>query len=85
MTKTVHGVVHGDTIKLDEELGIAEGQAVEITVRAVVPAQSRNPGDGFLRTEGALANDSEWDAIMDEIHQARKREHRADIPEFDDP
>ena len=30
MTKTVHGKVHGKTIELDEDPGVAEGQEVEI-------------------------------------------------------
>ena len=34
MTKTLHGKVHGKTIELDEDLGVAEGQEVEIQVRA---------------------------------------------------
>ena len=29
---------------------------------------------GLLTTEGALADDDEWDAIMDEIHQCRRWE-----------
>jgi hypothetical protein len=29
MTKTIHGKVHGRTIELDEDLGVAEGQEVE--------------------------------------------------------
>jgi hypothetical protein len=85
MTKTVHGVVHGKTIELDEELGVAEGQEVEITVRSITPSAVRQPGDGFLRTEGALANDIEWDGIMDEIHLARKQEQRPQVPQVDEP
>ena len=37
MTKTLHGRVHGKTIELDEELGIAEGQEVEVQVKIVGP------------------------------------------------
>jgi hypothetical protein len=37
---------------------------------------THTPGEGFLRTEGALADDPEWDSIMEEIHQARKVERR---------
>ena len=37
MVKTVQGIVHGKTIKLQEDLGVAEGQQVEIQVK-VVPA-----------------------------------------------
>ena len=84
MTKTLHGKVHGKTIELDEDPGVAEGQEVEVQVR-VLPKTSRKPGEGFLRTEGALANDTEWDAIMEEIYQARKRDRRPQIPDLGEP
>jgi hypothetical protein len=67
MTRTIHG----KTIELDEDLGVADGQGVEVQVR-VIPKTARKPGEGFLRTEGALADDTEWDAIMEEIHRERK-------------
>jgi len=53
-------------------LGVAEGQEVEVQVK-VITKVARTPGEGFLRTEGALADDTEWDSIMEEIHQERKR------------
>jgi hypothetical protein len=81
MTKTIHGKVHGKTIELDEELGVPDGQEVEITVRTMVPSATRQPGEGFLRTEGALADDPYWDAIMEEIHEERKKDTRREIPE----
>jgi hypothetical protein len=74
MVKTVRGIVHGKTIELDEDLGVAEGQEVEVQVKLVQPA--RKWGEGILRTAGALADDPHWDAIMEEIHQARKVERR---------
>ena len=44
MTRTVQGKVHGNTIELGEDLGVAEGQHVEITVRTVAcPSDSLNP------------------------------------------
>jgi hypothetical protein len=70
MLKTIHGKVHGKTIELDEELGVAEGQEVEVQVRIVQSA--RKWGDGILRTAGALADDPEWDAIMELVHHERK-------------
>ena len=73
--KVLRGVVHGKVIKLDDDTGIADGESVEITVRRVA-APDRKPGDGLLRTEGALAEDPEWDAIMEEIQQTRKQERR---------
>ena len=84
MTKTLHGKVHGRTIELDEDPGVAEGQEVEVQVR-VISRTARTPGEGFLRTEGALANDTEWDAIMEEIYQARKVERRPQIPDLGGP
>jgi hypothetical protein len=71
MTKTIHGKIHGKTIELDEDLGAAEGQEVEVQVR-VIPKATGKPGEGFLRTAGALANDTEWDGITEEIYQERK-------------
>ena len=84
MTKTLHGKIHGRTIELDEDPGVAEGQEVEVQVK-VIPKTPRTPGEGFLRTEGALADDTEWDAIMEEIHQARKLERRPQIPDLVEP
>ncbi len=70
MNKTIHGKVHGGAIELDEDLGVAEGQEVEIQV-TVISKVARTPGEGFLRTEGALADDTEWDSIMQQIHRER--------------
>ena len=84
MTKTIHGKVHGKTIELDEDLGVADGQEVEVQVK-VIANTVRTPGDGFLLTEGALADDTEWDAIMEEIYQARKRERRPPTPDLGQP
>ncbi len=66
MTKTIHG----KTIELDEDLGVAEGLEVEVQVTIARPA--RKWGDGILRTAGALADDTEWDSTMEQIHRQRK-------------
>jgi len=76
MTKILHGRVHGSRIELTEDLGFPEGQEVEVSVRTVQPALPRVPGEGLLRTEGALADDPYWDAIMEAIHQERKNDTR---------
>ncbi len=34
MTRVVHGVVHGKTIEISEDLGMLDGQAVELIVTA---------------------------------------------------
>jgi hypothetical protein len=74
MGRRIHGVIHGKTIELDEDLGAAEGQEVEVQVKLLPP--TRKWGEGILRSAGALADDPEWDAIMEEIYQARKLERR---------
>jgi hypothetical protein len=44
MTKTVSGIVHGKTIDLEEDLGVPDGQAVEVQVK-VVAGGSRGVDD----------------------------------------
>jgi hypothetical protein len=70
MTKTIHGKIHGKTIELDQDLGVVDGQEVEVQVTIVQPP--RKWGEGILRTAGALADDPEWDAIMEQIQYQRK-------------
>lgn len=72
--KLARGVVHGRTIELTEDLDLAEGQEVEITIKAV--PRSRPWGEGLLRSAGALADDPDFDGIMEEIYQARKQDRR---------
>ena len=89
MTKTIHGKVHGKTIELDEDLGLAEGQDVEIQVKIVRP-KKRLPGPppgwqpGSPKTAGGMLADSwteEDDKILEEIQRDRKREPRRELPE----
>jgi hypothetical protein len=68
MTRTIRGKI----TELDEDPGVPEGQDVEITVRVVSSNKPTRNGEGFLVTEGALADDPYWDAIMEEVHLERK-------------
>ena len=43
MSKTILGKVHGKTIELDEDLGVAEGQQVEIQVTVVSATVAPEP------------------------------------------
>jgi len=72
MTKTLHGKVHGKTIELDEDPGVAEGQEVEVQVK-IVPA-TKKWGEGILRSAGGWANYPEMDVVMEKIQQDRKLE-----------
>lgn len=74
MTKIVQGKINGRTIELNEDLGLQPDQDVEVHVKAL--PTTRNWGEGLLRCAGALADDPEWDAIMEEIHRERKLERR---------
>jgi hypothetical protein len=78
MTRTIPGKVHGRRIELSEDLGLPEGQPVEVQVKVLEATQPW--GEGLLRCAGVLADDTEWDAIMEEIHEARKLERRP-LPE----
>lgn len=72
---SLRGVIHGNAIELERDDGLADGEKVEVIVRPV-GATTSQPGEGLLRTEGALADDFEWDAIMEEIQRDRNREPR---------
>jgi hypothetical protein len=79
MTKVLHGKIHGRTIELSEDLGLAPGEEIEVLVKTLKAAG--NLGDGLLRTEGALADDPYWDEIMQEIYQERKQDTRREDAE----
>lgn len=74
MTKTMYGKVRGKTIEFEEDLGVADGQEVEVEIKLTFP--ERKWGDGVLRTAGALAEDPHWDAIMEQVHRGRKAPRR---------
>lgn len=68
MVKAAHGKVHGKTIQLVEDLGLSEGQDVEVQVTVLLTP--RHPGEGLRRCAGALAKEwtEEDDRILEEIH-----------------
>lgn len=76
INKVLRGIVHGNTIELLDKSGMTDGEEVVVVLRPALSKSAQN-GEGLLRSEGALANDSEWDAIMEEIHQSRRHERRA--------
>ena len=79
MTQLLVGTVRGKTIVFDEALPVPEGESVEVIVRT--PSGNSKPGDGLLRSEGALADDftDEDERILDEIQRARHVSTRRDI------
>lgn len=75
MIKTLYGIAHGKTIELDEDLGLAEGQAVEVQVKVIQPTKVW--GEGILRSAGGWAGYPDLDGIMEQIHEERKRDRRS--------
>lgn len=43
MSRTVHGRLRGRTIELDEDLGIPDGQEVEVQIQVVPPTSVEKP------------------------------------------
>lgn len=81
MTKKLHGKIHGRTIELDEDLGVVDGQEVEVQITFTPRATTW--GEGLRRCAGALADEwsEEDDRILSEIHRDRKRDTRKEFPE----
>lgn len=79
MDRVAHGIVRGKTIELDEDLGLPDGGHVEIVVRTA--AGSETWGDGIRRSAGGWVNYPEVDAVLEQIHQQRQSERRADLSE----
>ncbi len=59
MTQTVQGIIHGDTIKLQHPLSLADGEPVEVVVRAVEKQPDRQWGEGIKASAGAWADEPE--------------------------
>ena len=76
MTIILQGKARGKTIELNEDLGLIDGEEIESQI--IMKGRTRPLGEGLLRTEGALADDPEWDQIMHDIYQDRKRDTRRD-------
>lgn len=81
MIKPVHGIVRGKYIELTEELGVAEGQQVEVQVTVITT--SPRWGEGLQRCAGALADEwtEEDDRILAAIHQDRQQDSRQELAE----
>ncbi len=79
MTKIMHGIVHGKTIELDQDVGVPDGQAVEIAIQ--MPAATERWGEGLRRCAGALAGIPGLDDDMRQILEQRKMDAFREVPE----
>lgn len=78
MTKTIHGTVRGKIIELEEDLGMADGQAVEVIVN---PTKARQPwGAGISRSAGVAVHDREFDEVFEQLARDRRAATFRDEP-----
>ena len=79
-TTPLHGIIHGNIIKLANDPGLDEGQEVEVTLRPT--AAGKTSADGLRRAAGALAESwqLEDDEILDQIQQDRMRSAGREMP-----
>jgi hypothetical protein len=70
------GVVHGNRIEFDINLGFPDGQKVAVHVRPLA-ADASPPGEGLRRAFGAWSEDAaELDAYLEWNRQQRKLNRR---------
>ena len=76
MTRTLRGVIHGRTVELRKDLGVPDGQPVEITIRTV--ASPKPSGEGLRRCAGVFPADwtDEDHRFMEDIHRERSAANR---------
>jgi hypothetical protein len=63
-------VIHGKTIELDQDPGIAEGQRVDVQLR--VSPMARPWGQGILRSAGIAADVSGFDEAFEQVQRDRE-------------
>lgn len=71
--KTVRGVILGKTIVLDQDVGLPDGQKVEVAIQLISNgAGSEAWGEGLCRAAGGLAVIAGLDEYMEQILAERK-------------
>ncbi len=75
MPAILKGIIHGKTIELEQEPGLAEGQEVTVSLRPILP-----PGQGVRQSAGAWADaGEELDVWLEEMQRSRQQE-RPELP-----
>lgn len=75
--KTLRGIVEGNTIHLLQDPGL-DGYRVEVEIRPIASREERI--EALKRIAGSMADDPEFDAILEEIQRDRKRGCEATEP-----
>ena len=82
MTQMMHGVVHGKMIELEQEVGVPDGQRVEVMIRPIRAEPGKESwGEGLRRCAGSLAGIPGLDEDMEQILQERKSAGFREVPE----
>ncbi len=75
----LRGVVHGNTIELEQALGLPDGETVNVTIERLTQTDRRlPPGEGIRRAEGAWAEDAEE---LDKFLEWNRRQRKVSRPE----
>ncbi len=53
----VIGIVRGNSIELQADPGLSEGQVVRVSLEPISEVPSHSPGDGIRRSAGGWSND----------------------------
>lgn len=77
MPEVVEGVIHGKTIELTTLPRIADGQRVEVTIRAVADREAQILA--ISRTSGSMADDPDFEAVMEQIERERRKDFQPDL------
>ena len=70
VSEVIEGVIHGKTIALATDPGLADGQAVRVIVKPLPTPEQRR--EAILRTAGSMANNAEFDAAMAQVESDRR-------------
>ena len=80
MTQVIEGVIHGRTIVLNGDPGVADGSQVQVVLQVDSPSSGREPPDRKTAA-GRMANyTDDDDAVLAEIYQDRRRDTRREPP-----
>lgn len=80
MTRIMQGIVHGRTIELEAEIGIPDGEKVQVAIH-VTPKAPEPWGEGLRRCAGALAGIPGLDEDMEQIMRERKTARFREVEE----
>jgi hypothetical protein len=70
MAKHFQGVVHGRTVELDQDPGIAEGERVDVMMRVAPP--SLPWGEGILRSAGIAVDVPGFEEAFEQVQRDRE-------------